>query len=516
MFKIDDNRIILIHKGKEYSWKDIKTLISPRVDFLNKQVCKNLLLCTENNFEFILNCLAGFFSKKEIFLLPDKNKLNLIDIDFIQDVDNGENITLKAPNPDNVYINFFTSGSTSTPKKVRKNLRNLIIEALDMCEEFPINRDLKFITTTRLTHMFGIEFAFIIPFVNGNAIDTDTIKLPEQITTKKCVFISTPSFVDKMVKYNDNPNPPEYIFTAGDKLKNTTFEFLEKNSKVIDIYGCTEAGTVGFRTSSKTDYLTPMKNAKVYTDTNRQLCVKSDYFLEDELTLNDLIEIKNNCFKILGRSDRILKIQEKRISAPELENYLNKIDIIENSYCMKVDEKIGAVVVLNNKGEKPIIQKGKQEVIKTIKSYLTKYSELIPQKWRFLPEIPKTITGKTDKEKILKIFGLNLSMPLILEKNIKTDCAELTMIFLRHSNFFQGHFPDIPVLPGVVQFFFAHFFAEEIFGASIRLEKMKKIKFSKVIKPDTKIILKLKNNDLSIDYTYTDGEHTYSSGTFIK
>ena len=48
------------------------------------------------------------------------------------------------------------------------------------------------------------------------------------------------------------------------------------------------------------------------------------------------------------------------------------------------------------------------------------------------------------------------------------------------------------------------------------MKKIKKIKFSRVIKPEREVILKLKNSELSVDFIFKDSENQFSSGTFIK
>ena len=62
----------------------------------------------------------------------------------------------------------------------------------------------------------------------------------------------------------------------------------------------------------------------------------------------------------------------------------------------------------------------------------------------------------------------------------------------------------------------AHYLAQDIFDIKLNDKKIKKIKFSRVIKPDRKILLKFKNNEKSLDFTFTDGEKPFSSGTFLK
>ena len=521
MFNFGDEKIVLKNKEGVFSQKDLKILLCPKINSLRSLKENNLLLTCDDNFEFILNFFAGILAGKELFLLSDSTKIKDFGNDFIKEVPADKNTAGKAIDftefdPKNIFINFYTSGSTGEPKCVRKSFDNVILEVQELKRLFPADDDSVFVTTLKLTHMFGFAFALIYPFYSGFIIDTDVIKFPEQIKADKYVFVSSPSFLDRMAKYDDNPYPPEYIYSAGDKLKSETFKYFAQKSKVVDIYGSTESGTIGYRTDCNDDYFTLFGDSKIQISENNTTVLQSSYFYEDKLILNDYIEQKGDKFKVLGRSDRILKVQEKRISAIELENYLNEHPLIINSYCMKTGEKVAAVVVLTEEGKEKLLKYGSVEIIKELKSHMKNFSSIIPQRWRFLSEIPKTQAGKTDRAKIEEIFNRNLSAPLIFDKKIKEDTAEIVIAFPRHSNFFNGHFPDVPVLPGVVQLLFAHYFAQDMFDIKLNDKKIKKIKFSRVIKPDKKILLKFKNNEKSLDFTYTDEEKPFSSGTFIK
>ena len=276
MFNFGDEKVILKSKGKEYCGAELKKLVSGRAAYLAVQECKNLLLCEEDNFEFVLNFLAGIYSGKELFLLTDKNKRQILEGDFIDTVQASDmDFVIPEVNPDEVFINFYTSGSTGRMKKARKSLQNLLNEANDLYEKFSPDKNLVFITTTKMSHMFGMTFALMFPLVNGYVIDTDIIKFPEQIEQQDYVFISTPSFLDRMAKYNINPVPPKYIFTAGDKLKNSTFAFFEEKSNVIDIYGSTECGIIAYRTSSTADWLTAFSDVEVSVDSDSVIHIKS-------------------------------------------------------------------------------------------------------------------------------------------------------------------------------------------------------------------------------------------------
>lgn len=518
MFNFGDEKIVIRSNGKNITQKELKQIILPIVCALKSDKRNFFLINWEDNFDFIIKFLSGVFAGKELFLLSDRTKVDNFGDEYIKTFTpkHDENINFNMLNLEKVFINFYTSGSTGQPKCAKKTLKNTVLETEVMNKIFPANLDIPFVSTVKMSHMFGFVYAFLYPFLYGHVIDTDIIKFPEQIKSGKYVFVSSPSFLDMMAKYDDNPNPPEMIYAAGDKMPERIFEYFSKTSRIFDSYGSTETGTIGYRTSFDDGYLKIFGDVELIPDEDKGTIIKSPYFLEDELLLNDNIELSGKKFKVLGRNDRILKIQEKRISAEEIETHLKKEEFVEDANCFKIGDKAGAAIVLTQSGREKLLETGSVETIKGLKSNLKNHCEIIPQRWRFLPEIPRTSAGKIDKSKIFKIFNLNLSYPLIFDKKITDGTAEITLAFLRNSNFFNGHFPDVPILPGVVQLLYAHKIAEDIFDIQLSQNKIKKIKFSRVIKPDKKVLLKLKNNELSVDFTFTDEEKPFSSGTFIK
>ena len=140
---------------------------------------------------------------------------------------------------------------------------------------------------------------------------------------------------------------------------------------------------------------------------------------------------------------------------------------------------------------------------------------ITPKKWRFLTNLPINERGKIDSARIEEWFNTNVTYPNIIKLENDGQNAEISLIFPKNSNFFKGHFPDFPILPGVVQLFFAKEFARDIFNLNFVPQKVKKVKFSSIIKPEMKVKLILTKNKNSIDYKYTDDEKTFSSGTFV-
>lgn len=514
-------------REKFYSIKEIMDCVKPVLHKLKNNPNKNAVIISENNFDFIINFLASVFAKKEIFLMSDRKKLFLLDFEYILLSDSSSlkegntktGIEPETPDFNNTFINLFTSGSSGKPKHIRKTLKNLFSEAEDIYEEFNkyLQPQTEIITSTSPRHMFALANYVMLPllYCDRFVINTDEVIYPDSTDLGRKLFISTPSFLEQFKKHGVKlGKKPCLIFTAGDKLKKEIYEYFS-NTPVCEIYGSTETGTIAYKFSYDSPYRC-MKGAEVSTDDASQIVIKSPYFMEKQITLCDIIENHGEKFYLKKRSDRIIKIQEKRINAMEIEEYINKSEYVDSCYCVKSGDKLGCAAVLSEKGKLFYLEKtgGRTKLIKHLKSLVKDKSEIIPQKWKFLPEIPKNKTGKVDKEKIESLFAKNLSFPLILDVKQEDEKCTIKMVFSNTCNFFCGHFDEFPVLPGVVQLYFAHLFAEEIFKTEISKDTVKKVKFSHIIKPDEELELVLEKSGKNIGYTYRTKETVCSSGTF--
>ncbi len=410
---------------------------------------------------------------------------------------------------------FKTSGSSGMPKTVKKSYEALITEARDMADFFKFPPDTVILSTVSSEHMYGMTFTVMLAQVAGCRVDKERIFYTEDIKDyEKFIFVSTPSFLEKLAKYGFKfKNKPLMIFSAGAALDDRVFEYLEGISQgVTEIYGSSEAGVIAYRQSHKS-LLKTFDNVSMEIEDDK-ITVKSEYFDEPEIVLDDELEFFNDGFKVQGRKDRIVKIQEKRISLDAVENILNSNELIEKSYCLKLNDKLCAAVVLNEKGRQILEKNGKLELVKTIKSNMAGAAARC-KKWRFLFELPVNERGKINGKRVKEIFNTNLTYPDVIDFSINSTDARFDLIFPQKSNFFKGHFPEFPILPGVVQLFFVKEFIKDAFNLDFVPQKVKKVKFSSVIKPDEKVSLCLKKSETSIDYKFTKGDKIFSSGTFV-
>lgn len=100
---------------------------------------------------------------------------------------------------------------------------------------------------------------------------------------------------------------------------------------------------------------------------------------------------------------------------------------------------------------------------------------------------------------------------VIVEGNVIT----VPMTITSEINWFKGHFPEQPVLPGVVQIHWAAQLSKRFFSDFNQALAIKNVKFKDAIFPGTSIQLVLKHNEKKniVVFTYKDVTNIYSSGT---
>ncbi len=414
---------------------------------------------------------------------------------------------------DGDIISFKTGGTTMESKTIRQSVSRITEECKRTYEALKLGDDLIFISTTTPEHRFGYTLHYLFPQVCGYKSYPERINYPEDIKFKNAVLITTPSFLEAMRKYNEQPAVnPEIIITAGAKLQDKTYKYaLTIAKRVIEIYGSTETGTIGYR-EHPDEKLKLLEGVKILESCSEYTKIDTKYSLNNPVILSDRIKVSGNEIEFEERCGRILKIQEKRIDADTIEKEILNSGYAEECYCFEYNEKLAVLAVVNKKGAEYLISNDKLSLTKLLKNKLVKKFEIIPQKWKFTDEIPKKENGKIDRKAIENLFRLKLSLPLVVKRKRDKDFASFTLCFLNNSNFFKGHFDNFPILPGVVQLFWANFFTNIAFKLDCHCGQLRKIKFSNIIRPAKIIELELTKTQSGINYIYKDENRTYSSG----
>lgn len=367
--------------------------------------------------EFIFSAMKG----KEIIILPNNQEGTLLEYkdEYDEIISSSMNRELNKQKINSAtQITMFTSGSQGLPQKITKDLNCLLEECLELESTFGgIVSNSKIISTVSHQHIYGILFRILWPFMNERKISDNNILYPEQLITDlksddELVLVSSPAFLKRIEKEdfkNIETRNLKAIFSSGGKLD---YQIAKKVYEIfniwpIEIFGSTETGGIAFRTQENNNSSWEFfSKVKAQLDERSCLKINSPFIIEESFQTNDKVQFVENGFVLKGRVDRVVKIEEKRISLEELEKRINELEYVKDVHCTIIDgEKrvvIGCVIAESTQWSNA----SKLNKIKIIKEHLIQYFEpiLLPKKFRFLEQLPYNQQSKLSKKKVLGLF----------------------------------------------------------------------------------------------------------------
>ena len=104
--------------------------------------------------------------------------------------------------------------------------------------------------------------------------------------------------------------------------------------------------------------------------------------------------------------------------------------------------------------------------------------------------------------------------PMVLHERKGADRVEIDLLIPEALYFFQGHFPDYPVLPGVVQLHWSIALGRRYFSLGASSAESVQVKFRSIIVPGATIRLTLSHDAArrKLSFEYRDAEAICSSG----
>lgn len=547
---IDANRIIFYKSDGIVHFGEYIKDVAKYANHFSKIPSNQIVIYIPDNFYLFYVCfMAALQAGKDIILpalLTEQNAKPLLETthflitDKFTSFDDFEIVNLECENNTNWnfcdvserFLYFFTSGSTGTPKRIKKQFKMLAAEVAfhSTNQKHLINQNPVMISSVAPYHMYGLLWRFFFPLANGIASDLDIIFTPEELQHKqsvydKVLFATTPSFLDGITRYQNQysfKNNCIGIYSSGSLLQTkTSMDAYEMfGVSPFEIFGSTETGGVAGRQQKDGPQWTIFPPVKVNLTENSELLIESDFSCSNPYLMSDIVQkTSDNTFLLKGRGDRMVKIAEERVSLPEMEERLCEYKHIDKSYVSALNSKdrniVCAVITLNTEGKKYIIENGRHLFVKELKQYLLDYfpNVVLPRKIRIVNTIPVNTQGKYIKSDINAMFESNVAEP-IMQNITKTDTefvADLT--FLKDSSYFNGHFPEHPILPGVIQMHFVLSFIKQYFNKDANDYHILKLKFSNLILPDSCVHFELKrNSENEFTFSYVNGDKKYSCG----
>ncbi len=203
-------------------------------------------------------------------------------------------------------------------------------------------------------------------------------------------------------------------------------------------------------------------------------------------------------FELLGRSDRLVKVGEKRVSLTAIEQRLHETGDVAQARVLMLEQGVAdggdaaterpvVVAELSASGRRKLLAHGKSALIAELRAALLQGIErlALPRRWRFVDAMPVNAQGKTPLAALEALFRPVRPQP----EWGAADAAHATARIAVDANLavFDGHFPDQPVLPGIAQVDWAIAWGRERFGVSAPFLRLEALKFPLPVAPGDRL-----------------------------
>lgn len=518
-------------------WQDVAEQ-SSQIHALSQKVWA---LWEQDSYEFLVLFFAALNAEKEVLLPPHRisdleKSLAAQEIYFLTRQPLGTQVEAVALKFDDAFLhsaqlNFYTSGSTGQPKKIPRTLKQLFNEVAGLDASFQLHPNAIAVATVSHQHIYGLLFKLLWPLASGRSFYAQQVVFPEDVVDvqKKIQTLQRPNYVISspalLKRWTQDVVLEEclMVYSSGGKLDSGIRPFL--NRPITEVFGSSETGGIAHRQQDDAAW-TPFTNVDVRMTEQQELAVRADHAYSsdwvltgDKVLLSDSTDLKSN-FKLQGRLDRIVKLEEKRLSLDAIEHTLQQLASIEQAHVLLVEKEnrqiLATVVVLNTRARAELIAHGKAKFVAQLKSELAEKLEsiAIPRQWRFLTQLPQNSQSKLNKQYLKSLFE-PMTLPVILGQTVVADAFEYQLEFSPELACFKGHFPNYPIYPGVGQIGFIQHFARQQWADLDWCKGFEQLKFQDLIRPYTLVTLCLKRQAHKVSFELISAEKTLASGRLL-
>jgi acyl-coenzyme A synthetase/AMP-(fatty) acid ligase len=391
-------------------------------------------LCFKDSYRFMVTLLSLLVAEKTPVLLPSYKPGTIIQfretfdaiLSDLEDIastslsqNHGHKKPLDAALDPHQKIIFYTSGTTGTPQRIERSLQAIENEILTLEETFGnIMDDATIYSTVSHQHIYGLLFYIFWPLFSGRCIQFPIINYPSTMqkiirNEGTSVLISSPSFLSRLDSQADRKSSL-LVFSSGSLLTESMALQLAQQSNIIpfEVLGSTESGGIAFRQQCLSPDWQVLPNVSISVEpVTQQLRVQSPHFDGGEIMLGDKVQLNSDgSFNLLGRVDRIVKIEGKKICLTELQTKVQEHPWVKEAYALPLEAHrlyIGLVIILNATGRITLREQGNLPIKKSIQSWLAQFYDpiVLPKTIRYVEAFPVNAQGKIVLQDMTALWG---------------------------------------------------------------------------------------------------------------
>jgi len=458
-------------------------------------------------------------------------------LDNLDDLLSPESAALPAAplDLDQCRLTLCTSGSSGEAKLIDKSLRQLANEvtALEQLWGEQLGQA-TILGSVATQHIYGLLFRVLWPLCADRAFQRRAQPFPEDLQRESLAsgsdfaWVASPALLKRM---GDNLNWPalravRQVFSSGGALPAETAAELHSllGQWPTEIYGSSETGGIAWRQGG--ELWTPFAGIDLGQNGEGALHLSSPYLPAGHREQTaDAVELQaDGRFALRGRLDRIIKLEEKRISLPMLEQALSSHEWLSDARLGVVQEGrayLGALVALSPAGLHALRNQGRKTVTETLRRHLASHCEAIalPRRWRLLAQLPYNNQGKLAQATVEAVLAEPRPTQVAPLSAVEQDGEwQLELVVPLDLAHFTGHFPQTPVLPGVVQVDWAQQLARSLIkDLPPRFSGMEVLKFQQLVRPGDQLQLTLRFDAArgKLYFAFRNGEAACSSGRIL-
>lgn len=438
-------------------------------------------------------------------------------------------VVLRGLDDDACALVLFTSGSTGEPAAIRKALRQLDAEVAALEAAFGALVDGATVQgTVSHQHIYGLLFRILWPLSARRPSARRRIAYAEQLATPddpSLVLVASPAHLKRLPPAQDWQRLSQalrLVFSSGGALPADAARDVLRHWRQapVEVFGSTETGGIAWhRADGSRAPWQPLPGVEWRLD-DGILQVRSPHLpggawwaTSDRACASD-----DGRFRLLGRADRIVKLEERRISLDAIESRLHDSELVDEARVVALPGPrmlLAVAAVPTAAGTALLDADGRPALSRRLRDWLADHCDPIalPRRWRFFDALPVDARGKTSERALAALFRPPMPLPQWQSRDAARAVA--TLVASPDIAAFEGHFPQGAILPGVVLVDWAMRLGREAFGLSGDLLRMETLKFQQLVRPGTELGVELGWTPGRLDFRFTSKQGVHAGGRLL-